>query len=80
MIRDLVIEVGDLKERIGRLEQIMDARPFRQEQNQDHIQLELEQYDNLGRIYQEGYHVCNMAYGMQREGECLFCNAFIHKE
>lgn len=81
MIRELILELGDLKERVTRLEKEVPS-PTRDTRRQDSeiIKLRGEGYEQLGKIYNEGYHVCPVAYGEPRQDGCIFCIAFMNKE
>lgn len=79
IVRELILEVGDLKERMASLEdRLINEEP--RTQISCPLLLEGESYGNLGRIYNEGFHVCPDAYGQPRVGDCLFCIAFLEKE
>jgi regulator of replication initiation timing len=81
LIRELILEIGDLKERVARLEgETVPEPPSPPRPHREMIKLQGEGYEQLGRIYNEGYHICPVAYGEPRRDGCLFCIAFMEKE
>lgn len=38
-----------------------------------------EAFERLNRLYQNGFHVCNISFGSQREEQCLFCAALLRR-
>lgn len=86
LVTDLLIEIDQLKDRVSCLEvklahdDFNDDREAKPSINQRDLRLEGESYENLGRIYNEGYHICSMAFGQPRGDDCLFCIAFLEKE
>ncbi|MFA5383891.1 MAG: initiation control protein YabA [Eubacteriales bacterium] len=36
-------------------------------------------FDNLKKIYDDGFHICNVHFGRLRREECLFCTAFLER-
>lgn len=77
MIREILTEVADLKERVTRLEKNRGKDTAGDVPEQP--RRPGEQPENLVDLYQEGYHVCPVAYGRLRDGECLFCLNFLEK-
>ncbi|HHW62203.1 MAG TPA: DUF972 family protein [Syntrophomonadaceae bacterium] len=87
LIRELVLEVGDLRERVTSLENQLNKLSTSHEQvtveecnQKELLELQGEGYENLGKLYAEGYHICPAAFGKPLSGDCLFCIAFIEKE
>ena len=70
----LEIENRHLRERLIEIETISDNSDEKQELSKSRL--------NLEKIYEEGFHVCNVCYGSRRENdeECAFCLDVIYGE
>ncbi len=37
----------------------------------------LKSYNNLSKLYEEGFHICHFNFGEKRDGNCLFCKSLL---
>ena len=82
----LLAEVQELKSKARRLEQENtglrkqlaglrgenEVKAHPAERRADHL--------NLLKLYDQGFHICNINFGEERGADCLFCMAFLRKE
>lgn len=76
----LQIENHHLRKRLEELEEETTKKSEKSEKKIHAVDVG-EGVDNLARLYNEGFHVCNVHYGSPRKGEdCLFCLSFLNKQ
>ncbi|HHY59907.1 MAG TPA: DNA replication initiation control protein YabA [Clostridia bacterium] len=76
-LKAILEEVQELKRYASALEQQNEQLRAKLYAQQEHGKA----YENLAKLYEEGFHVCHAHFGRFRsqEEDCLFCLSFLRK-
>lgn len=75
---NLTMENKHLQERLA----ILTEKTVKKEESTTHAHELSQSLLNLEKIYEQGFHVCNLYYGKRRDNDedCMFCTSILYGE